>query len=40
MSFITGVGLTAFGRHEGASTLDLMRTAAEPAIADAGLQRA
>jgi len=40
MSFITGVGLTAFGRHEGSSTLDLMSAAAELAIADAGLKRA
>jgi acetyl-CoA acetyltransferase len=40
MSFITGVGLTSFGRHEGASTLDLMSKAAELAIADAGLKRA
>jgi acetyl-CoA acetyltransferase len=40
MSFITGVGLTSFGRHEGSSTLDLMGTAAELAIADAGLKRA
>src|SRR5437899_7245260 len=40
MSFITGVGLTAFGRHEGSSTLDLMSKAAEFAIADAGLTRA
>ena len=40
MSFITGVGLTAFGRHDGRSTLDLMSTAAELAIADAGLIRA
>ena len=39
MSFITGVGLTSFGRHEGASTLDLMSRAAELAIADAGLTR-
>jgi acetyl-CoA acetyltransferase len=39
MSFITGVGLTAFGKHEGSSTLDLMSAAAELAIADAGLQR-
>src|SRR6195952_1142692 len=39
MSFITGVGLTSFGRHEGASTLDLMSNAAELAIADAGLKR-
>jgi len=40
MSFITGVGLTAFGRHEGSSTLDLMSQAAELALADAGLKRA
>jgi acetyl-CoA acetyltransferase len=40
MSFITGVGLTSFGRHEGSSTLDLMSKAAELAITDAGLNRA
>src|SRR5437899_5014617 len=40
MSFITGVGLTAFGRHEGSSSLDLMSRAAALAIADAGLTRA
>ena len=40
MSFITGVGLTSFGRHEGCSTLDLMSKAAELAISDAGLKRA
>src|SRR3954447_15609590 len=40
MSFITGVGRTAFGRHEGSSSLDLMSKAAELAIADAGLKRA
>src|SRR5947209_15713301 len=39
MSFITGVGLTSFGRHDGYSTLDLMSQAAELAIADAGLTR-
>jgi 3-oxoacyl-[acyl-carrier-protein] synthase III len=39
MSFVTGVGLTAFGRHEGCSTLDLMSKAAELALADAGLSR-
>src|ERR1700709_536491 len=39
MSFITGVGLTSFGRHEGLSSLDLMSKAAELAIADAGLKR-
>src|ERR1700693_3715293 len=40
MSFITGVGLTAYGRHEGSSGLDLMSKAAALAIADAGLKRA
>jgi acetyl-CoA acetyltransferase len=40
MSFITGVGLTSFGRHEGSSSLDLMSKAAELAISDAGLKRA
>jgi acetyl-CoA acetyltransferase len=39
MSFITGVGLTSFGRHQGSSTLDLMSKAAELAISDAGLER-
>ena len=39
MSFITGVGLTAFGRHQGLSSLDLMSRAAGLAIADAGLKR-
>jgi acetyl-CoA acetyltransferase len=40
MSFITGVGLTPFGRHEGSSSLDLMSRAAELALSDAGLKRA
>src|SRR5256886_7544116 len=39
MSFITGVGLTPYGKHEGSSSLDLMSKAAELAIADAGLKR-
>jgi acetyl-CoA acetyltransferase len=39
MSFITGVGVTAFGKHESSSTLDLMSKAAELALADAGLTR-
>ena len=39
MSYIAGVGLTAFGRHEGASTLDLMSMAATLALDDAGLER-
>jgi acetyl-CoA acetyltransferase len=38
MSFITGVGLTPYGRHEGSSSLDLMSKAAELAITDAGLK--
>ena len=37
MSFITGVGLTSYGKHEGCSSLDLMSQAAAMAIADAGL---
>ena len=40
MSFISGVGLTSFGKHEGRSTLDLMTEAAEAALSDAGLRRA
>src|SRR6201995_5708089 len=39
MSFITGVGLTSYGKHEGSSSLDLMTQAAELAITDAGLKR-
>src|SRR5260370_27013927 len=40
MSFITGVGLTSYGKHEGLSSLDLMSKAAALAMADAGLKRA
>src|SRR5215203_2847722 len=40
MSRITGVGLTAFGRLEGRSTLDLMTAAAAEALEGAGLERA
>src|SRR4029079_3454180 len=40
MSYITGVGLTSYGKHEGLTSLDLMSKAAELAIADAGLKRA
>src|SRR6201991_4336078 len=40
MSYITGVGLTSYGKHEGSSSLDLMSKAAELAIADAGVRRA
>lgn len=39
MSWITGVGLTPFGKHPGRSTLDLMSDAARAALADAGLER-
>lgn len=39
MAYIAGIGLTPFGRHEGASTLDLMSEAAELTLADAGLVR-
>jgi acetyl-CoA acetyltransferase len=39
MSYITGVGLTSYGKHEGLTSLDLMSMAAEQAIADAGLKR-
>ena len=39
MSAIAGTALTAFGRHEGASALDLMERAAAEAIADAELER-
>lgn len=39
MSWIAGVGLTPFGRLDGATTLDLMSRAAEAALADAGLER-
>jgi acetyl-CoA acetyltransferase len=40
MSFITGSGLTRYGRHEGRGTLDLMSDATDLALADAGLVRA
>lgn len=39
MSYLTGTGLTAFGRHDGKSTLDLMSEAAQLALDDAGLTR-
>ena len=39
MSYITGVGLTSYGKHEGSSSLDLMSQAAALALADAGLAR-
>lgn len=39
MSFITGVGLTPYGKHPGRSTLDLMSEAGSAALADAQLER-
>jgi len=39
LSYITGVGLTSYGKHEGSSSLDLMSQAAALALADAGLAR-
>jgi 3-oxoacyl-[acyl-carrier-protein] synthase III len=39
MSYVTGVGLTTFGRHESKNTLSLMTDAASAALADAGLVR-
>jgi len=39
-AWITGVGGTAFGRHEGQGALDLMAQAARAALDDAGLRRA
>ncbi len=39
MAFLTGVAVTAFGRHPGKGPIDLMEEAALAAIADAGLPR-
>ncbi len=39
VSWVTGIGLTPFGRHEGKSSLDLMTMAATAALDDAGLAR-
>ena len=39
MSYITGVGLTPYGKHPGKSTLDLMSEAAAAALVDAHLER-
>ena len=39
MSYITGVGLTPYGKHPGRSTLDLMSEAATAALVDAQLER-
>ena len=35
--YVTGVGMTAFGRHEGKRAADLGREAVAAALADAGL---
>lgn len=40
MSWLTGVGLLPFGRHEGRNALDLMSDATTLALDDAGLARA
>lgn len=39
MAWITGVGVTQYGRREGSSTVSLMTDAATAALADAGLER-
>ena len=39
MAAIIGAGDVAFGRHEGASALDLMTRASSAALDDAGLAR-
>lgn len=39
MSYITGVGLTSYGKHPGKNTLDLMSEAASAALDDAGVGR-
>src|ERR1700742_986194 len=39
MSFITGVGLNSYGRHDCRSTVDLMSMAAEAALSDSCLRR-
>ena len=39
MSYVIGSGLTRYGRHEGRGTLDLMSTATDLALANAGLER-
>lgn len=39
MSWITGTGLTPYGKHPGRGTLDLMSDAAQMALDDAGLER-
>lgn len=38
-SWVRGVGLTSFGRHQGSTTLSLMNDAVKLALRDAGLER-
>jgi len=38
-AYISGVGCTRFGRHEGSGPVELMAAATEEALADAGLDR-
>jgi acetyl-CoA acetyltransferase len=40
MSYVRGIAVTAFGRHEGATTLSLLGDAAAAALDDAGMERA
>jgi hypothetical protein len=40
MSYMSGVGLTSYGKHGGSSSLSLMSQAAALAISNAGLKRA
>ena len=39
MSWLTGIGLTSYGRHDGKGPLDLMAQASQAALDDAGLTR-
>jgi acetyl-CoA acetyltransferase len=39
VSFVSGVGVTAYGKHPGRGTLDLMGEAAAAALDDAGMER-
>jgi len=39
LPYLVGVGLTAFGRHDGSSAIGLMAQAAQAALDDAGMER-
>jgi acetyl-CoA acetyltransferase len=39
MAYLTGIGITAYGKHPGRGPVDLMEAAALAALADAGLPR-